>query len=75
VTTEDAGSFDARLDATPRTEDLLLRKPGASALLHEIVRLELQAIGAGQDSTFTLQGQKSSLPYLFGGSATLEFSQ
>jgi two-component sensor histidine kinase/PAS domain-containing protein len=51
-----AESFDARLDSMARTQDLLLSEPGASALLHEIVRLELQALGAREDSMFSLHG-------------------
>jgi two-component sensor histidine kinase/PAS domain-containing protein len=51
-----AESFDARLEAMARTQDLLVHEPGSSALLHEIVRLELDAIGAGEDSTCSLNG-------------------
>jgi len=51
-----AESFDARLDAMTRTQDLLVHDLRASALLNEIVRLELQAIGAKEDSTYCLGG-------------------
>ena len=51
-----AESFDARLDTMARTQDLLVREPGGSALLDKIVRLELQAIGARENAMFSVHG-------------------
>ncbi|HYP12938.1 MAG TPA: HWE histidine kinase domain-containing protein [Bryobacteraceae bacterium] len=56
-----AESFDARLDAMARTQDLLVRELGTSARLDEIIRLELHAMGAREHSTFSLQGPELRL--------------
>jgi two-component sensor histidine kinase/PAS domain-containing protein len=56
-----AESFEGRLNAMARTQDLLVRESGASARLEEIVRLELQAAGASEGSTFTLSGPRLRL--------------
>lgn len=56
-----AESFEGRLNAMARTQDLLVRESGVSARLEEIVRLELQAAGASEGSTFTLSGPRLRL--------------
>jgi two-component sensor histidine kinase len=56
-----AEAFDARLEAMARTQDLLVREPGASARFDEIIRLELHAIGARERSTFSLHGPELRL--------------
>jgi two-component system CheB/CheR fusion protein len=56
-----AESFDGRLNAMARTQDLLVRESGTSARLGEIIRLELQAAGASEGSTFTISGPQLRL--------------
>jgi two-component sensor histidine kinase/PAS domain-containing protein len=56
-----ADSFDGRLDAMARTQDLLVSGPEDTAQLAEIVRLELEALGAREASTFNLHGPKLEL--------------
>ncbi len=56
-----AESFDGRLEAMSRTQDLLLRGPAGTARLDEIIRLELEAIGANEASTFNLHGPEVEL--------------
>jgi two-component system CheB/CheR fusion protein len=53
-------AFDSRLDAMGRTQDLLVGS-GDTARLDEIVRLELQAIGGREGSTFLCQGPELQL--------------
>ncbi len=56
-----AESFDGRLEAMARTQDLLVQGPDDTARLREIIRLELCAIGARETSTFNLQGPEMEL--------------
>ncbi|MFL6416416.1 MAG: HWE histidine kinase domain-containing protein [Bryobacteraceae bacterium] len=56
-----AESFDGRLNAMARTQELLVRESEASARLGEIVRLELQAAGASEGLTFTASGPQVRL--------------
>lgn len=48
--------FDARLDAMSRTQDLLVRGAEGAARLDQIVRLEMEGIGARQGLTYNLEG-------------------
>ncbi len=56
-----ADSFDGRLDAMARTQDLLVRGPWDRAQLDHIVRLELEALGAKEASNFNLRGPELEL--------------
>jgi PAS domain S-box-containing protein len=49
-------TFQARLGALARTQDLLLSTPSGEIGLHEIVRSELQAVGAAEGREFTIDG-------------------
>jgi two-component sensor histidine kinase len=49
-------SFDHRLDALARTQDLLLRAPLEAVELGDLARFELQAHGAEEGTDYTLQG-------------------
>jgi two-component system CheB/CheR fusion protein len=54
-------AFDDRLDAMARTQDLLVGGPQDTARLGEILRLELQAIGAREGSIFSCHGPEVQL--------------
>ncbi len=56
-----AKSFEGRLNAMARTQELLVRESGGSASLRDIVRLELQAAGASEGLTFTMFGPQLRL--------------
>lgn len=49
-------SFEARLGPLSRAQDLLVRSPSTPAKLVEIVRLELEAVGAREGPDFSMQG-------------------
>jgi len=54
-------SFCARIDAMVRSQDLLVQGPETSALLAEVIRLELQSIGGRELTTFRLEGPELRL--------------
>lgn len=49
-------AFTARLGALARSQDLLLRSSGEEVTLHEIVRLELGAVGAEEGEQYAMTG-------------------
>jgi PAS domain S-box-containing protein len=56
ATLEEFGSaFQSRLDALSRSQDMLMRS-GDRAALHDVVCLELEALGAEEHRHFTLEG-------------------
>ncbi len=54
-------AFQARLGALNRTQDLLLSSPSDDVDLHELVCIELQAVGAEEGREFTLDGPAVTL--------------
>ncbi len=55
-------SFEGRLDALARTQDLLVRSIGDSAQLRDLIRFELGALGADEGARVTLEGPPIELP-------------
>ena len=55
-------TFQGRLDALARTQELLTRAPQAAVEIPEILRLELGAQGAQEGRSFNLHGPEISLP-------------
>jgi two-component sensor histidine kinase/PAS domain-containing protein len=49
-------SFDARLSALARNQDLLMQAPSEAADMHDIVMGELEALGAVKGRDFTVEG-------------------
>jgi PAS domain S-box-containing protein len=49
-------AFEARLGALGRTQDLIVRSPLETAGLHELARLELEAVGAHEGKNFIVEG-------------------
>jgi two-component sensor histidine kinase len=55
------GAFEARLGALARTQDLLVRNPLEAIDLHDIIRLELDAIGAREGQSYHVEGPEVRL--------------
>jgi two-component system CheB/CheR fusion protein len=54
--------FDSRLDSLSRTQDLLLRSADDDLRLGELVRLELETLGAREGEKFAVSGADIRLP-------------
>ncbi len=54
-------AFTARLSALSRTQDLLVRSPQEAAEIGDILRAELEAVGAVEGRSFTLEGPEIRL--------------
>ncbi len=54
-------ALELRLGALARVQDLLLKSPSESLTLHDIARLELEAVGGQEGIDFTAEGPTVSL--------------
>ena len=55
-------SFDARLGALGRAQDLLMQSPSEAVSLREVIRVELEALGAEQGRHYTIEGPTIRMP-------------